>query len=511
MKPRVSLSTRILMLATVNAVLLLILLLAVARFEFGVGPRTFLFAPAHDRTLSVAREVAVDLEQTPPQARTGLMGRFAHDYGADFYLFKNDGMQLAGRIVELPAAVRDELTRGQRGAGRGREGRPRRGPPPDRGGFPPPRRDGPPPPRPEDDPEGVPPPREGPRVDQDQIYLFELQANGLYWVGARIPVPVEDDRPLRGTLLIAAPSFYGTPLFFDFKPWLAAFGAVIAVFVLCWLPFIRGLTKTISRVTRATELIAEGDFDHHLSEERSDELGQLSAAINRMASRLAGFVTGQKRFLGDIAHELCAPIARMQFGLGIIEQQAEEGQRAAVDDVQDEMRQMSNLVNELLSFSKAGMELKGRKLAPVDVAATARDAVAREALNEANAVRLDISGPLMALADREFLLRSLSNLIRNAVRYAGSAGLITVSGSRENGEVVVVVADSGPGVPQEEIDKVFAPFYRVETSRNRDMGGAGLGLAIVKSCVEACNGRVQCRNRQPAGFEVEIRLTAVPA
>lgn len=373
-------------------------------------------------------------------------------------------------------------------------------------------------PPPEGEGDRPPPPEDDRPPDRNRIDLFELPANGLYWVGARIPIPSpdpsnHDEPPLRGTLIISAPSFYGTPLFFQFKPWLAAIGAVIGIFVVCWLPFIRGLTRTVKRVTRATELIAEGHFDQPLPENRGDELGQLSAAINRMASRLAGFVTGQRRFLGDIAHELCAPIARMQFGLGILEQQAGEGQRGAVEDVQDEMRQMSNLVNELLSFSKASMELKGRKLGPVDVEATARDAVAREGLNGEDAVRIDIGAPLIALADREFLLRSLSNLIRNAVRYAGSAGPVVIAGamagSPENGEIVVTVSDSGPGVPQEEIDKVFAPFYRVEASRNRDTGGAGLGLAIVKSCVEACNGHVQCRNRQPSGFEVEIRLAAL--
>ena len=517
MKTRISLSTRILMLAAVNAVLLLALLLAIAWFEFAVGPRTFLFAPARDRTLAVAREVALDLEQTPAEARTDLMGRYAHDYGADFYLFKNDGTQLAGRPMELPPAVRAVLTGGGPG-GRGRDERPprRRPPLPPRGDIPPPEGDRPPPRfdgDPDRDEQRPPPPEDSRPPDRNRIDLFELPANGLYWVGARIPIPSnEGERPLRGTLIISAPTFYGTPLFFQFKPWLAAIGAVIGIFVLCWLPFIRGLTRTVKRVTRATELIAEGRFDHQLPEDRGDELGQLSAAINRMASRLAGFVTGQKRFLGDIAHELCAPIARMQFGLGILEQQAEEGQRGAVEDVQDEMRQMSNLVNELLSFSKAGMELKGRKLGPVDVEATARDAVAREGLSELEAVRIDIDAPLIALADREFLLRSLSNLIRNSVRYAGSAGPVVItgaiSGSPDNGEIVVTVSDSGPGVPQEEIDRVFAPFYRVETSRNRDTGGAGLGLAIVKSCVEACNGRVQCRNRQPLGFEVEIRLAA---
>ncbi|MDE3198109.1 MAG: HAMP domain-containing histidine kinase, partial [Acidobacteriota bacterium] len=343
---------------------------------------------------------------------------------------------------------------------------------------------------------------------QDEPRIFELRAGGLYWVGARIPIPSNEPPPIRGSLLITAKSFYGTPLFFNFRPWLAVLGGAIAIFVICWLPFIRGLTRTISRITAATELIAEGRFDHQLPEARGDELGQLSGAINRMASRLAGFVTGQKRFLGDIAHELCAPIARMQFGLGILEHQADESQRAAVNDVQDEMRQMSNLVNELLSFSKAGMEGRRKNIVPVNVADAVRRAVEREALENHESIRVEAQAELAAMADPEYLVRSLSNLIRNAVRYAGANGPVTISGRREGGDAVVRVTDCGAGIPEPELEKVFAPFYRVETSRSRELGGAGLGLAIVKSCVEACEGTVSCRNRKPAGFEVEIRLRA---
>lgn len=156
----------------------------------------------------------------------------------------------------------------------------------------------------------------------------------------------------------------------------------------------------------------------------------------------------------------------------------------------------------------AVIEATGGKPGAVDVEAIARDAVMREGLNGMDVVRIDIGAPLLALADREFLLRSLSNLIRNAIRYAGRGGPVVIAGSRQHAEVVITVSDSGPAILQEEIDRAFAPFYRIETSRNRDTGGAGLGLAIVKSCIEACNGRVECRNRHPAGFEVEIRLAA---
>ena len=175
-------------------------------------------------------------------------------------------------------------------------------------------------------------------------------------MGARIPVRaagVSEDNP--GLVLIASPSFFGTPLFFDYKPWLIVPGAIIAIFILCWLPFIRGLTHDVSRLYRVTERIAEGHFDDRVPEDRRDELGLLATGINRMAARLSGFVHGQKRFLGDIAHELCAPISRMQFGLGILERHTEPEQREAVGDLQDEMHQMSGLVEELLSFSKASM------------------------------------------------------------------------------------------------------------------------------------------------------------
>ena len=94
-------------------------------------------------------------------------------------------------------------------------------------------------------------------------------------------------------------------------------------------------------------------------------------------------------------------------------------------------------------------------------------------------------------------------------RASGRFGFLE-NAEREAERVLIQVADSGPGLPEDALEEVFAPFHRPELARTRETGGAGLGLAIVKSCIEACNGTVRCQNRQPHGLIVEIRLALAP-
>jgi two-component system sensor histidine kinase CpxA len=234
-----------------------------------------------------------------------------------------------------------------------------------------------------------------------------------------------------------------------------------------------------------------------------------------MAGRLEGFVKHQKRFLGDIAHELCAPIARIQFALGILEQKIDRHmdspQQTYVAVLREEIQEMSGLVNELLTFSKAGMQPGETPLKPVELAAVVQRAVSQQipgsgVLPGSGAIQMEILAGLSAIAHEPYLLRAISNLVRNALRYAGEDGPIVVQARSEGSQVLLTVTDCGPGLPESALDVVFAPFYRPEAARSRDTGGAGLGLAIVKSCIEACRGTVACRNRRPSGLEVTITL-----
>ncbi len=166
---------------------------------------------------------------------------------------------------------------------------------------------------------------------------------------------------------------------------------------------------------------------------------------------------------------------------------------------------MSALVNELLSFSRAGVLGVNAKLTSVNVAATVTRALDRESRPEVR-VESSIDVAIDVLADPEYLFRAVCNLVRNAIRYAGAAGPILISARTTSGRAYLTVTDNGPGVPEESLEEIFTPFYRLDSSRDPATGGVGLGLAIVKTCIEACRGTVRCRNRKPSGLEVEIEV-----
>jgi two-component system, OmpR family, sensor histidine kinase CpxA len=481
MRLRFPLLAKILAWFFLNLVVLGVVFYFVFNVQLRLGLDSLLAGRAGERIRAVSEVIVSELKGKPTSDWGGVLKNFERAYKVQFYLFRNDGTQAAGETIELPKDVAEKITERHGGAGLGR------GPPPGRG--------------------------LGRRLEvaastPQPTFVLHSGKPAHYWVGVRLPLTDESQsRPCPIILLFASQSLRAGGLFFDVTPWVVVgFGALIFS-VLFWIPLVRSVTRSISQMTHATAQIAEGRFETRVNETRGDELGRLGQAINRMAGRLAGFVTGQKRFLGDTAHELCSPIARMQVALGILEERADEKQKAYVADVREEVEHISNLVNELLTFSKAGLQKKEAKLLPVNIAAIARRVIGREAQGEGQ-VQTQIDERLAVLAEPELLSRALANLIRNAVRYAGSAGPIKVAAEAKDGRVTITVTDQGPGVPEPSLQQIFDPFFRGEPSRSRETGGIGLGLAIVKTCVEACQGTVTARNCAPLGLQVEMVFSA---
>ena len=449
---------------------------------------------AEPRLQDVARRIALDLERTPSPTATALLDRYGAEYGTRFILVTNDGTRVAGAPLELPAPVVAALSGPPPGARRPPPGG--LPPPPGRGGrFP-----------------GGPPDRLGPpdnrswlRMPQTPPMLISVTGGPKTWIILRTPIRFADAPGIvPGSLVVVPYGLFGDRLLFPVQ-WLWWAILALAVTAACWWPLLRRLTQSLGRMEHATSQIAEGRFTTRLGITRPDEVGRLASSIERMAARLGALVTGQKRFLGDTAHELRSPLGRMQVALEILDTRVADPERAYVRDLKDDVEALGRLTDDLLQYARAELTDRTVALEAVNVLAAVDKAVSRE--NRAS-VTFEVRVPagLTVKADPSLLERAISNLVRNAVKYAGTAGPIAISAASDATGATITVSDSGPGVSPESIERIFDPFYREDVARNRKTGGVGLGLAIVRSAVEACGGTVSCRNRLPHGLEVKMRL-----
>jgi two-component system, OmpR family, sensor histidine kinase CpxA len=175
-----------------------------------------------------------------------------------------------------------------------------------------------------------------------------------------------------------------------------------------------------------------------------------------------------------------------------------------VNDLREDVGELSRLTDELLQFARADMADRGLALTAVPILPIVERVTARE--GDGAALTTSVEPQAVVKGDAALIERALSNVVRNAVKYAGHAGPIHVSTQCGQDQVILSVADQGPGVSIESLPRLFEPFFREDGARNRSTGGAGLGLAIVRSAIEACGGTVGCRNREPHGLEVTITL-----
>jgi two-component system sensor histidine kinase CpxA len=502
MPRRFPLYAKILLMFLLNLGLLAVMFWMLFLAQFRTGPDWFLPSDAGDRIEAQSDIILTELGQQPRAKWGETLRRFGSGYHdkVRFLAFDGHGEPMAGESMELPLEIRQRL-QGPPGPPRG----------PDR------HFDSPPGNSPDDAPTG--PPVGGPHGAPDNPppglphdlrpkFMIHTRDPSRYWVIVRTMFRTPDQaRPAPLNLVLVSDTLDAGGLFFAVGPLITVGLAAVALSALLWFPLVRGINRSIAQMTHATRQIAEGRLETRVAEGRRDELGDLGRSVNQMAVRLAGLVAGQKRFLGDVAHELCSPLAKLRVALGILEQRAGDGQKDYVARADDEAAHIAGLVNELLSFSKASLTAPAAHLRPVNVRQAVDKAVHREAPGHAQ-VNVEVVGELIVSADAELLTRALSNLLRNAVRETGEAGPITVSAQREEDKVKIIVADCGPGVPASDLPRLFDPFYRADASRDRETGGVGLGLAIVKTCIESCGGAVTCRNLEPTGLEVAIRLQA---
>jgi two-component system sensor histidine kinase CpxA len=232
-----------------------------------------------------------------------------------------------------------------------------------------------------------------------------------------------------------------------------------------------------------------------------------------MAERIENLVNAQNRLLHDISHELRSPLARLSVALGLARQRTGKEAESVLDRIENETSRLNELIGRLLTLARleGGEEALPQASLRLDqlVAEVGKDAeFEAQARNCHVKVRADAE---CTLTGNAALLRSaIENVVRNAVRYTREGSDVEVVVEQHhagfNSEGVIRVSDSGPGVPEASLDKLFRPFYRLEDDRGRQTGGVGLGLSIAERAIRLHGGSVKAMNRPEGGLTVEIRL-----
>ena len=276
------------------------------------------------------------------------------------------------------------------------------------------------------------------------------------------------------------------------------------------------LTSPILRLRQATQKLAGGDLSARAggsSSRTGDEMSQLVRDFDLMAEQIEKLVNAQSRLLKDISHELRSPLARLTVALELARQRTGPGAESALERISLESARMNELIGSLMTVARLDGGAGGLRKVPVHLEAVIEE-VARDAAFEAHSrncqVEAEILDELPVVGDPALLRSAIENVVRNAVRYTGDGTTVNIRAERgqsgRSEEAVIRVSDSGPGVPDDALDKIFQPFYRIDDARVRSTGGVGLGLAITEQAVRLHGGSVKASNLPEGGLGVEIRL-----
>ncbi|MGA8493131.1 MAG: ATP-binding protein [Terriglobales bacterium] len=328
-------------------------------------------------------------------------------------------------------------------------------------------------------------------------------------------------------------------------PGLGILIAILSSGLVCYI-LARYLTSPIVRLRAATQKLASGDLTARAGlpgSRRHDEMAELMRDFDRMAERLEKLVNAQSRLLSDISHELRSPLARLNVALELARQRSGTDARSALDRIDRETNRLNQLIQRLLTIARLEAGDESIEKRPVHLEQIIHE-IAKDAAFEAQSrscqVEATIVDDCVVVGSPSLLHSAIENVVRNAIRYTREGTSVEVRLEQDLGlpntglpntrssntdpeddglqnvglqnkdldgaQAIVRVTDSGPGVPEDALDKLFRPFYRIDDARGRQTGGVGLGLAITDRAVRLHGGTIQVSNRPQGGLIVEIRL-----
>ena len=280
----------------------------------------------------------------------------------------------------------------------------------------------------------------------------------------------------------------------------------------------RGMTSPLRQMADAASAMAKGDYERRVTATSRDEVGELARAFNTMATELAEIDRTRRDLLANVSHELRTPISALQAVLENLVDGVEPPDLATLQTMLKQVERLGRLVGQLLELSRLESGAIPFERRVFEVGPLLEQAVHESRIHGQQGVarRVELAlavdpATLTADGDPERVHQVVANLLENAVRHSPEGDRVEVSAHREDGRVVIEVADHGPGIPEGEASRVFQRFYRGGSGPVSNDGGTGLGLAIARWIVDLHGGEIRAERNDPQGCRMVVRLPAVAA
>ena len=303
--------------------------------------------------------------------------------------------------------------------------------------------------------------------------------------------------------------------------------AIVASSLAGSLVLSRIVTGALTRIQPVIEHLSEGELDSRVTGpdlERGDEIGSLGRSFNKMADSLSALLESEQTLIRDISHEMRSPLTRMKMALALLAQDLGEPSEAVdsyIKQIEKDIDRMENMVGQMLERARLeGMGNSGLEKNMFDLTGLVETCVADHSLNASagdKRILVERSEGVTYWGNEMLLRRALDNLIKNALHYTAAGTAVTVHLHSAPGFLMLAVSDHGPGIPEDHLENIFRPFYRVDSARDRNSGGFGLGLAIARQAAELHGGHLTAANIQPddsgrpGGLKMTLALPLVCA
>jgi two-component system sensor histidine kinase BaeS len=299
----------------------------------------------------------------------------------------------------------------------------------------------------------------------------------------------------------------------QYRTMILAAGVLLAAALLVAGLVARQWVRPLLEIRAATTRIARGEHTVRLTDTRGDEIGDVMRAVNRMTEDLARLEDARRRWIAEIAHELRTPIAILRGELEALEDGVRPLAQGAIASLRDEVLRLGSLVEDLHLLALSDLKALPYHPESVDAGELLERTVSRfqkraEAQDLTLAYEPPLSEPPQLEVDARRIEQVLGNLLDNSFKYTDSPGAIRIALRSIAGTVDISVEDTPPGIPEDEVERIFDPLYRLDPARRRATGGSGLGLAICRAIVTAHGGSIEAYPSSLGGLGITIRLPA---